>query len=255
MDTRPLGRTGLSVSHVGWGTVKLGRNTAVKFPEAFALPSDAEASSIVHGMLDLGITLIDTAPAYGLAEERLGAAIHGRRDELVLCTKVGETFKDGVSHHDFSAKAVRESLEESLRKLQTDHVDVLLVHADDNDLSLQDGTDLVQTLQRLRDEGKTRSIGFSGKTTQAAEAALRWADVLMCTYTMEDRSHEAVIEAAGAAGVGVLLKKVLGSGHLPAEEALQFVLNNAPIASSVASVVIGSLNSTRMEANVAIAQR
>tara|TARA_B110000196_G_scaffold317144_1_gene329721 strand:+ start:644 stop:1411 length:768 start_codon:yes stop_codon:yes gene_type:complete len=255
MDTRPLGRTGLSVSHIGWGTVKLGRNTALKFPEAFALPSDEEASSIVHGMLDLGITLIDTAPAYGLAEERLGAAIHSCRDDLVLCTKVGETFEDGVSHHDFSAKAVSQSLEQSLRRLRTDHVDVLLVHADDDDLALQDGTDLVQTLQRLRDEGKTRSIGFSGKTTEAAEAALGWADVLMCAYTMEDRTHESVIEAAASAGVGVLLKKVLGSGHLPADEALQFVLNEAPIASSVASIVIGSLNSTRMKSNVAIAQR
>jgi hypothetical protein len=72
---------------------------------------------------------------------------------------------------------------------------------------------------------------------------------------MEDRTHESVIEAAASAGVGVLLKKVLGSGHLPADEALQFVLNEAPIASSVASIVIGSLNSTRMKSNIAIAQR
>ncbi|MDP7573951.1 MAG: hypothetical protein QF723_02455, partial [Phycisphaerales bacterium] len=67
MDQRPLGHTSLSVSHIGWGTVKIGRNTSVKFPEAFELPSEEEAVAIALGMLDLGITLVDTAPAYGLA--------------------------------------------------------------------------------------------------------------------------------------------------------------------------------------------
>jgi aryl-alcohol dehydrogenase-like predicted oxidoreductase len=250
MDTRPLGRTGLRVSHIGWGTVKIGRNTSVKFPGAFSLPSSDETVELVHRLLDLGITLIDTAPAYGVAEERLGRALVGRRDEVVLCTKIGETFEHGLSHHDFSPAAIRASLEQSLTRLQTDHVDVLLVHAGDDDLAIQCSGELAGTLAELRREGKTRSIGFSGKTVPAAEAALGWADVVMCPYAMNNREHEQVIEAAASAGVGVLLKKVLGSGHLPAEAALQFVLQESPVADSVASVVIGSLSSDRMQSNV-----
>jgi len=249
MDQRPLGHTSLSVSHLGWGTVKIGRNTSVKFPEAFDLPGEAEAVAIVHGMIDLGITLIDTAPAYGLAEARLGMALAGRRGEVVLCTKVGETFDNGQCHHDFSGAAARASLAESLRRLRTDHVDIVLVHSDGNDRTIQDDTDLIETLEDLRQQGMTRTIGFSGKTPAGARAALAWADVLMCEYTVDDRSHEAVITEAAEAGVGVLLKKVLGSGHLDAHAALQFVLRDAPIAPLISSAVIGSLSVERMRTN------
>lgn len=249
MDQRPLGHTGLSVSHLGWGTVKIGRNTSVKFPEAFDLPDEAEAIAITHGMLDLGITLIDTAPAYGLAEERIGMALAERRDEVVLCTKVGETFDNGQCHHDFSGAAARTSLAQSLRRLRTDHVDIVLVHSDGNDLAIQHDTDLIETLQDLRQQGMTRTIGFSGKTPAGAQAALAWADVLMCEYTVGHCSHEDVIVEAAEAGVGVLLKKVLASGHLDAPAALQFVLRDATIAPLISSAVVGSLSVERMREN------
>lgn len=255
MDQRPLGHTSLSVSHLGWGTVKIGRNAAVKYPQAFELPGEAEAIAIVHGMLDLGITLIDTAPAYGLAERRLGAALAERRDEVVLCTKVGETFEQGERRHDFSGAAARASLEESLRRLRTDHVDIVLIHSDGRDLEIQRDTDLVETLENLRQHGMTRTIGFSGKTLEGTRAAMDWADVLMCEYTIEDRSHEAIITEAAEAGVGVLLKKVLGSGHLDAEAALQFVLRDAPIAPLISSVVVGSLSIERMRRNAGVGSR
>jgi aryl-alcohol dehydrogenase-like predicted oxidoreductase len=249
MEQRPLGHTSLSVSHIGWGTVKIGRNTSVKFPEAFELPSEEEAIAIVHGMIDLGITLIDTAPAYGLAESRLGSALAGRRDDVVLCTKVGETFTAGQSQHDFSGAAARASLHESLRRLRTDHVDVVLVHSDGRDLSIQQETDLVETLEDLRQQGLTRAIGFSGKTPEGARAAMDWADVLMCQYTIEDRSHEAVMIEAAEGDIGLLLKKVLGSGHLEPAAALRFVLRDSPIAPLVSSAVIGSLSVERMRVN------
>lgn len=250
MDQRPLGHTGLSVSQVGWGTVKLGRNTGVKFPAAFDLPSDAGATDIIHAMLDLGISLIDTAPAYGLAEARLGQVVRERRCDVVLCTKVGETFSGGVSCHDFSGKAARASVQESLRRLGTDHVDSVLIHSNGDDLSIQEDTDLVETLSSLRDEGLTRTIGFSGKTPEGTKLALNWADVVMCHYSIDDRSHEDVITQAAKAGVGVLLKKVLGSGHLDAKPALKFVFHDAPIAPMISSVVIGSLNVDRMRQNI-----
>ena len=250
MDTRPLGRTGLSVSHVGWGTVKIGRNAGVKFPQPFDVPDAAEACRIIHAMLELGITLIDTAPAYGLAEERLGAALTGRRDGVVLSTKIGEYWENGRSRHDFSGAAAARSLHDSLTRLQTDHVDILLVHSDGSDLDIQRDTDLVATLQSLKEQGLTRAIGFSGKSPEGTREALAWADVVMCPYSQADRSHESVISDAAAAGRGILLKKALGSGHLNGETALHFVLHDAPGAADVASVVIGSLDPARMQRNV-----
>lgn len=252
MDHRRLGRTGLSVSRIGWGTVKLGRDRGVSYLEDFALPDEDEAVGIVHAMLDLGITLIDTAPAYGLAEARLGMAMGARRDELVLCTKVGEQFLDGSSRFDFSGAAARASLEQSLRSLRTDAVDVLLVHSDGRDLEIQHDTDLIETLQTLRDEGLTRSIGFSGKTVAGARAALGWADVLMCPYSMRDTEHAEVIASAHEADVGVLLKKTLDRGHLDGQAGLNFVLHTSPVAASPASVVIGSLKPDRMAGNIAL---
>ncbi len=250
MEYRPLGRTGLSVSRIGWGTVKLGRNASVKYPDAFDLPSPADAERIVHAMLDLGVTLIDTAPAYGLAEERIGAALGSRRSEVVLCTKVGEQFESGRSTHDFSGVSARRSLQQSLRKLRTDAVELLLVHSDGRDIEIQADTDLVETLQDLKQAGLTQAIGFSGKTPGGSVLALSWADVIMCEYSIDIRSHEAAIAQAAEAGIGVLLKKVLGSGHLPAREALNHVLHAAPIASAVSSVVIGSLSPDRMADNI-----
>ncbi len=249
MDYRPLGRTGLMVSHLGWGTVKIGRNAAVKYPNDFQLPTDTDAINIIGAMLDQGITLIDTAPAYGLAESRIGSALGSRRDGLILCTKVGEQFDGQQSHHDFSGEAARRSLEESLRRLRTDHVDITLVHSDGRDVDIQTQTDLVETLVEMRDKGLTRCIGFSGKTPEGATMALSWSDVLMCTYNAQDRDHEEVIASAAQAGVGVILKKVLGSGHLPAAEAIAFAGRDAPIASQISSIVIGSMNPQRMAQN------
>src|ERR1700753_3497434 len=85
------------VSSLGFGSFKIGRNVGVKYPSAYDLPSDAEVDRLLNGVLDLGCNLIDTAPAYGLSEERIGRSIGHRRDEFILSTKVGESFEDGRS--------------------------------------------------------------------------------------------------------------------------------------------------------------
>ena len=81
-----------------------------------------------HGLLDLGINLIDTAPAYGLSESRIGNTLKGHRRRLVLSTKVGETFINGNSHHDFSSTAIEQSVVTSLKLLKTDHVIAISNH-------------------------------------------------------------------------------------------------------------------------------
>ena len=97
MLKRPLGNSGLAVSPLGLGTVKFGRNSGVKYPRPFELPSDAQIADLLALAHSLGINLLDTAPAYGASEERLGEAIAGNRERWLLCTKAGEEFIDGRS--------------------------------------------------------------------------------------------------------------------------------------------------------------
>ena len=84
MVSRSLGQTGLIVSRIGLGTTKLGRNTDVKYPKAFALPSDKQVRELLDTALTSGVNLIDTAPAYGASEARLAAFVGSQRDRLVL---------------------------------------------------------------------------------------------------------------------------------------------------------------------------
>jgi aryl-alcohol dehydrogenase-like predicted oxidoreductase len=246
---RPLGRTGFSISPIGFGAFKIGRNQKTKYAAAYELPSDEQVSALLNGLLDLGINYIDTAPAYGTSEERIGRAIAGRRSEFVLATKVGETFEDGVSTYDFSAAALGSSVERSLARLKTPAVDVLLLHSDGRDAWIQTQTDAVPTLQRLKAQGLVRAIGLSGKTVEGAQQALDWADVLMVEYHLHDRSHESLIAEAAARGVGIVVKKGLASGALPAAEAIRFILGNP----HVTSLVVGGLNLDHFRANLAAA--
>jgi len=247
VDQRPLGRGGPLACPVSYGAVKIGRNQGVKYPAPFALPSDLEVERLLNGVLDLGINLIDTAPAYGSSEGRVGRAIGHRRHEYLLSTKAGEEFEAGVSRYDFRGTALRASLHTSLQRLRTDHVDLLLLHSDGNDLVVQRDTDAVDTLIALRGEGLARRIGLSGKTVEGARAALAWADVLMVEYHLDDCRHEAVIAEAAAGGVGVLVKKALASGRHDPAAAIRFALANP----GVSSVVVGSLSLEHLRANLA----
>jgi aryl-alcohol dehydrogenase-like predicted oxidoreductase len=249
MNPRPLGRTGITVSPIGYGAFKIGRNEKTKYAASYALPDEQAVDRLLNGLLDMGISYIDTAPAYGLSEERIGRAIGRRRGEYTISSKVGETFASGQSQYDFSAAAVRASIEQSLRRLKTDVLDVIFIHSDGNDLAIQQSTDAVPALVELKRQGLVRAIGLSGKTPDGARLALDWADVIMVEYHAEDPSHGPVIAAAGERGVGVVVKKGLASGRLPAETAIGFVLANP----GIASLVIGGLKLEHFRTNIAIA--
>lgn len=248
MQPAPLGKTGLDVTPLGFGAFKIGRNQGIKYPAGYDLPDEPTVERLLNEVLDLGINYIDTAPAYGLSEERIGKFLSHRRGEFVLSTKVGETFEDGRSAYDFSGDAVRESVERSLKRLRTDVLDVVFVHSNGNDLRIQRETDCIEALQALKSAGTVRAVGFSGKTIAGATAALDWADVLMIEYHVEDRSHEAVIGSASKRGVGIVVKKGLASGHLQAENAIPFVLKHP----AVGSLVVGGLNSDHWHSNIAV---
>ncbi len=249
MQTRLLGKTGLKVTPLGFGSFKIGRNEKIKYAQPYDLPDDATTERLLNGALDAGVNLIDTAPAYGLSEERIGRFLSARRREYVLSTKVGERFERGESHYDFSGAGIRASVAESLRRLRADVLDILFVHASGDDVTIQQQSDLILTLQKLKQAGYVRCLGFSGKTIAGAAAALSWADVLMVEYHLNDVSHSEVMQSAASRGIGVIVKKGLASGALSAAEAIRFVLSN----SNVGSVIVGGLNLEHLQANIAAA--
>lgn len=251
LPLRPFGSTGLSVSPLGLGTVKFGRDKGLKHPGAFTIPSDGAAADLVALAADLGINLIDTAPAYGTSEERLGMLLEGQRERWVICTKVGEEFDNetGVSRFDFSATNVRASVERSLRRLKTDRLDLVLVHSDGRDLALiADG--ILETLDRLKAEGHIRAFGMSTKTVDGAIACLERADCAMVTYNLADVSERPAIERAAALGKGILVKKPLASGHLgsaSAQDSFRHILS----CPGVGSIIAGTIDPVHLCANAA----
>lgn len=237
------------VSRLGFGSFKIGRNEGIKYPTAYALPTDHDVATLLNGILDLGCNLIDTAPAYGLSEERIGHAIGHRRNEFVLSTKVGETFEAGASTYDYSTSSVKASVERSLRRLKTDHLDVVFIHSNGDDQRILMETDIVQTLQDLRSQGAIRAIGLSGKTVEGAQLAMDWADALMVEYNLGNQTHHDLITHAANHGISVFVKKGLGSGNLPAADSIRFVLSH----SGVASLIVGGLNLAHFQDNWRVA--
>lgn len=252
---RTLGRTGLELSTIGFGAFKIGRNTGIKYAHGYDLPSDEESDRLLRAVVDdLGINYIDTAPAYGLSEERVGRVL-GARKEVVISTKVGETFENGVSIYDFSEAAVRASIARSRKRLRRETLDLVFVHSNGEDERIQESTDVITTLQDLKKRGDVRWIGFSGKTIAGELQAIDvsqgtdWADVLMVEFNRVDHSHECAINEARALRVGVIAKKPLASGILLPHQAIEFILKRG-----VDHMVIGGLNINHLRESVDVAR-
>lgn len=251
MIPRPLGNTGLFVSPIGFGAFKIGRNQGIKYARPYDLPDLPQVQLLVNQLIENNVTYFDTAPAYGLSEERLGQTLPADRTHITLSTKIGERFTAGQSTYDFTQKGVGQSIQNSLKLLRTDCLDIVFIHSNGQDMDILENSDAPATLDKLKAKGVIRAIGFSGKTVQGAQAALPWADVLMVEYHLEDRSHENVMQQAKEQGKGVVVKKGLASGRLPASDAIAFVLSNP----AVSSLIIGGLNITHMQSNIAVATR
>ncbi len=254
LPRRRLGRTGIEVGVLGLGTVKLGRNQGVRYPQGFAIPTDAAVRELLALAADLGINLIDTAPAYGSSEARLGRLLPGPRERWVLCTKVGEEFAAGVSRHDFSPAAVRESVERSLQRLRTHWLDLVLIHSDGSDLDIIAHSGALEALAELKRAGKLRAFGMSTKTLAGGLRAAESCDLLMVAWNLADESQLAVIDRCHRLGTGVLIKKALASGHAatgdaPVRAAFARLLGHP----GVASLVVGTIDPEHLRANAAIA--
>jgi len=254
LEKRPLGLTGLTVSCIGLGTVKIGRNQGVKYPAGFTLPDDVSVSALLTEAGQLGINLIDTAPAYGNSEQRLGKLLTDR-DNWILCSKVGEEFQNGLSAFDFSPQHVRFSVERSLRRLATDYLDIVLVHSDGNDLEIIENSGCLETLSRLKESGSIRSFGMSTKTVEGGLAATMLCDVVMVTLNLQSQDDRPVIEQAARLNRGVLIKKGLLSGHLgrSVNEEKDLVRKSFELIfeePGVSSVIVGTIDRQHLRNNV-----
>lgn len=248
-----LGSTGISVSRIGLGTVKLGRNQQIHYPHGFELPTDEQCLHLLKTAKECGINLLDTAPAYGTSEERLGTFLKNQRHEWIISTKVGEEFANGESQFDFSKTAVKKSIERSLQRLQTDYLDIVLVHSNGLDEKIIQDDEIFLTLNELKSAGLIRAFGMSTKTMAGGLLTIDHADLAMVTYNPIATDDRSVIAHAHTKNKGIFIKKALASGHLqkisgkdPVKTSLDFIFQEP----GVTSVILGTLNPEHLMQNV-----
>jgi aryl-alcohol dehydrogenase-like predicted oxidoreductase len=198
MKKRGLGKSGLLVSEISFGAGGYwGMNTF----------DERQAARLVEQALDGGVNLFDTGPNYsrGNAEERLGRILKGRGQDLIISTKVGSLWSGGRNVKDFSPRSIEQSLQESLKRLQLEHLPLLHFHG--YPLPADPAIDAVL---KLKDKGMIGALGLSTGAGGAKRALkLGIFDALMLEYNLLDRSLEQLIERAGAAGTGILVKSPL----------------------------------------------
>lgn len=254
MELRALGATGIEVSVIGLGTVKIGRDQQVKYPAGFTIPDDAAVKDMLDLAWELGINFIDTAPAYGTSEERLGQLLPTDKDWVIM-TKVGEIFENGISRFDFSAAHTRLSVERSLKRLQREQLDVVLVHSDGNDMHIIEQEGALDELARLKQQGLIRAYGMSTKTLEGGMWIVEHTDVVMATCNLSDDNDLPVIARAHELNTGVVVKKGLQSGHADSSagghgvaRAFEYVFSHA----GVSSMIVGTINPAHLRDNVRI---
>ncbi len=246
-DRRPLGQSDIQVSPLGLGTTKFGRNTDVKYPQSFDIPDEKHLDSLLKLAADLGINLLDTAPAYGDSEEKLGQLLRSTRQDWIISTKVGERYSGGKSSFDYSTLSIRQSIESSLSKLHTDYLDIVLIHCNEQDHDILRQGDAVAELMRLRDKGTIRCIGASTKTRAGGLLALELLDLVMIVYSPDDTLQQRLLQEAALQNKGVIVKKALASGHA---ENIQGNLETILKTRVISSAVVGTINEDHLRQNV-----
>ncbi|NQW19965.1 MAG: aldo/keto reductase [Chloroflexi bacterium] len=204
MQTVPFGNTGFAVSRLGVGLSEIGSQLSISDQD--------QASSVLNTALDSGINFFDTSACYGISEQLIGKAVANRRDEYFLATKAGHIAL-GYDGEEWTYQTVVDSIDRSLRLLQTDHVDLVQLHSCDIDV-LEKG-DVIRALQEAEQAGKTRFIGYSGDNETA-----HWAvdsglfATLQTSYNLvEQRARTSgLLEKATSRGMGTIIKRPIAGG-------------------------------------------
>jgi aryl-alcohol dehydrogenase-like predicted oxidoreductase len=285
LPTRPLGSTGFDVTILGYGAMEL--RGGPRGPEI----EDAEAGRLLNALLDSGVNLIDTSIDYGRSEELIGRYVSSRRDEFFLASKCGcllDLSPDALPPypHDFDAANVRAGIEQSLERLQTDHLDLLQVHMSPSRAEMEShGT--IEEMVKLRDEGKVRFLGMSGLLPNLPEhLEMGVFDVFQIPYSALQREHEGLIAAAAAGGAGVLVRGGAARGAPSEDKAwsvppiglaegearqrwdegaiedlldgmsrMEFTLRFTLSHPGLSSTIVGTSNLSHLESNVAVASK
>jgi len=200
MEYRTLGKTGMKVSIIGYGASPLGN--------VFGETDEAEGIRAVHYAIDHGINYFDVAPMYGvtLAETRLGKALKGKRDKIFLATKCGRYDFDKF---DFSAERVLQSIDESLRRLQTDYVDVYQVHDIEFGDKKQVINETIPAARKVQESGKARFVGITGLPVRYLHHVASQVDVdTILTWAhyslVEDEMDNELTPLARERGIGLI---------------------------------------------------
>ena len=216
MDHRTLGRTGLAVTQLGYGSMGL------RGPRTWGVRvvSDQDAERFLNAVLDAGINFIDTSPDYGVSEERIGRYIGSRRDEFYLATKCGCVYTQREDHleldHVWKPDVIRRNLETSLQRLRTESVDLLQFHGGDAETLQREG--LIDVMTKFRDQGLVRHIGVSSSLPNlSALIDLGLFDTFQIPYSCLAPQHHELICRAAESGAGIILRGGIAQGGPDAE--------------------------------------
>ena len=277
LPKRQLGRTGLQVTTLGYGAMEL-RGA----PRARDI-SDGQAETILRAALDAGINYLDTSIDYGLSEERIGRYIAHRRDNYYLASKCGclvgapPAPRGERSPHIFSRENVIAGVEQSLRRMKTDYLDVVQFHISPSRQTLEENGALDALLQ-LQAAGKVRFIGMSGTLPNLRDhIAMGIFDVFQVPYSAVEREHEDAISRAAEAGAGIVIRGGAAKGAPSTEKqtglqwdrwqraqlddlldgmtSVEFVLRFTFSHPHMHTTIVGTVNPAHLQANLAALEK
>jgi aryl-alcohol dehydrogenase-like predicted oxidoreductase len=201
LKTSILGRTGLEVTNLGFGAMEL--KGVVE--DGGRLPNEEHAGVVLNAVLDSGINFIDTSWCYDRSEEFIGRFVSHRREEYVLATKCGHWWRNDPDHSGWSHEGMMNSINQSLERLKTDHVDILQLHnSTPDDVRTHDS---INTLKEIQAQGKTRFIGISTVLPYIEEfMEMGIFDTFQIPYSAMEPEHEDVIRRAAEMGIGTIIR-------------------------------------------------
>lgn len=203
MQKKTLGKTKLMVSRLGIGLAEIGSRLTIAEEE--------RAAEVLNAALDAEINFLDTAACYGTSEELIGRTISKRRGEFILSTKAGHAVDDEADQ-SWTYQTIRNSIERSLRRMQTDYIDIVHLHSCDVDI-LEKG-EAIRALQDARQAGTTRFIGYSGDNEAAGWAVASGIfDTLQTSFNLVDqKARLGLLSQAHEKGMGVIVKRPVANG-------------------------------------------
>lgn len=216
MKKRPLGKTGLSVSEIAFGTVSLGMPYGIEVKGHGGMPPESESIKLLETALDKGVNFYDTARSYGCSEEIIGKAFKGRRDDVVIATKSSHFLDEQgrLYAKNKLAKVFKESLEQSLRALQTDYIDLYMSHTGKQEVI--NSPDIMELMAEHKAKGVIKAAGVSTYTPEETRQAIEndvW-DVIQVPFNLMDQRQSALFDRAREKGVGMVVRSVLFKGVL-----------------------------------------